>query len=79
MSFLLTKVCLETTCRFHANSPVGVTISANSTSNRGNNYEATKFQYRVPNYQENPLYVDPASTPRIRAAGVDSTLDHSSE
>ncbi|KAJ6510308.1 hypothetical protein C8R47DRAFT_1191473 [Mycena vitilis] len=57
----------------------GVTISADSTSHRGNNYESAKFQHRVPDYQKNPHYIDPTSTPRIRHAGVDSTLDHSSE
>ncbi|KAJ7669569.1 hypothetical protein B0H17DRAFT_887150, partial [Mycena rosella] len=58
---------------------VGFTISADSTSNRGNNYEASKFQHRVPDYKVDPFRIDPNSTPRVREGGVESTLDHSSE
>ncbi|KAJ7349676.1 hypothetical protein DFH08DRAFT_696304 [Mycena albidolilacea] len=57
----------------------GVTISVDSTSNRGNNYESAKFQHHFPDYKQNPLYVDPTSTPRICHSGVESILDHSSQ
>ncbi|KAJ7088868.1 hypothetical protein B0H15DRAFT_780514, partial [Mycena belliarum] len=56
-----------------------VTISADSTSNRGNNFESAKFQHRVPDYQKDLFFVDPTSTPRIRHSGVESTVDHSSQ
>ncbi|KAJ7623105.1 hypothetical protein DFH06DRAFT_1340417 [Mycena polygramma] len=35
--------------------------------------------HRVPDDKKNPLYVDPTSTPRIRHAGVNSTLYHGSQ
>ncbi|KAJ6465190.1 hypothetical protein C8R47DRAFT_1235882, partial [Mycena vitilis] len=56
-----------------------VTISADSTSNRGNNYEASKLQHRVPNYKVDPFRIDPNSTPKVREAGVESTLDHGAD
>ncbi|KAJ7432948.1 hypothetical protein FB451DRAFT_1065022, partial [Mycena latifolia] len=57
----------------------GFTISADNTSHRGNNYEASKFQHRVPDYKVDPFHIDPNSTPKVREGGVGSTLDHSSE
>ncbi|KAJ6542533.1 hypothetical protein DFH09DRAFT_855131, partial [Mycena vulgaris] len=55
------------------------TISADSTSNRGNNYEASKFQYRAPDYKVDAFHIDPNSIPKVREGGIESTLDHSSE
>ncbi|KAJ7294015.1 hypothetical protein C8J57DRAFT_1013552, partial [Mycena rebaudengoi] len=57
----------------------GVTISADSTSNRGNNYEALKLQLRAPDYKSDPLRINPNSTPKVREAGIESMLDHTSE
>lgn len=34
---------------------------------------------RVANYKSGSLAIDPKSTPRVRLAGVEATLDHSSE
>ncbi|KAJ7604097.1 hypothetical protein DFH06DRAFT_1349727 [Mycena polygramma] len=56
----------------------GLTISADSTSNRGNNYEATKIAMRVPHYASGRVDVDPISIPKIRDSGIKSTVDHGS-
>ncbi|KAF7346731.1 hypothetical protein MSAN_01811400 [Mycena sanguinolenta] len=56
----------------------GITVSGDSTSNRGINIESTHLATRVPNYKSGNLEIDPNSTPRVRFLGVEKTLDHSS-
>ncbi|KAJ7430216.1 hypothetical protein B0H11DRAFT_1676382, partial [Mycena galericulata] len=56
----------------------GVTISQDSTSNRGINIESAHMALRVPDYASGDLTVDAASTPRVRFLGVEKTLDHTS-
>ncbi|KAJ7248128.1 hypothetical protein B0H12DRAFT_1000452, partial [Mycena haematopus] len=56
----------------------GVTISADSTSNRGQNIESAHLATRAPNYQSGNLDTDPNSTPKVRFLGVEKTLDHTS-
>lgn len=58
----------------------GLTLSADSTSHRHQNIEAKHLAYRVPDYESgDPMAVDHHSVPRVRFAGVQATLDHSSE
>ncbi|KAJ7664801.1 hypothetical protein B0H17DRAFT_850894, partial [Mycena rosella] len=56
----------------------GVTISANSTSNRGINIESLHMALRVPDYASGNLSIDPNSTPKVRFLGVEKTIDHTS-
>ncbi|KAJ7315392.1 hypothetical protein DFH08DRAFT_715778, partial [Mycena albidolilacea] len=56
----------------------GVTISADSTSNRGLNIESAHMALRVADYTSGSLTVDPKSTPKVRFLGVDKTIDHTS-
>ncbi|KAJ6529037.1 hypothetical protein DFH09DRAFT_934946, partial [Mycena vulgaris] len=56
----------------------GVTISADSTSNRGINIESAHMALHVPNYASGNLSIDPESTPKVRFLGVDKTIDHTS-
>ncbi|KAJ7075390.1 hypothetical protein B0H15DRAFT_791892, partial [Mycena belliarum] len=56
----------------------GVTISADSTSNRGVNIESSHMALRVPDYATGNLTVDPTVTPKVRFLGVEKTTDHSS-
>ncbi|KAJ7741249.1 hypothetical protein B0H16DRAFT_1423683 [Mycena metata] len=56
----------------------GVTISADSTSNRGQNIESRHLATRAPDYKSGSLDIDPNSTPKVRFLGVEKTLDHSS-
>ncbi|KAJ7021484.1 hypothetical protein C8F04DRAFT_1314480 [Mycena alexandri] len=56
----------------------GVTISANSTSNRGQNIESRHLATRAPDYKSGNLEIDPHATPKVRFLGVEKTLDHSS-
>ncbi|KAJ7829469.1 hypothetical protein B0H13DRAFT_1655732, partial [Mycena leptocephala] len=56
----------------------GVTISADSTSNRGQNIESRHLATRAPDYKSGNLAIDPNSTPKVRFLGVEKTLDHTS-
>ncbi|KAJ7877146.1 hypothetical protein B0H13DRAFT_1631869 [Mycena leptocephala] len=56
----------------------GVTISAESTSNRGQNIESSHLATRAPDYKSGNLDIDPNSTPKVRFLGVEKTLDHTS-
>ncbi|KAF8205788.1 hypothetical protein K438DRAFT_1579294 [Mycena galopus ATCC 62051] len=56
----------------------GITISGDSTSNRGINIESTHLATRVPDYKSGNLEIDPNSMPRVRFLGVEKTIDHSS-
>ncbi|KAJ7318853.1 hypothetical protein DFH08DRAFT_714525, partial [Mycena albidolilacea] len=56
----------------------GVTISADSTSNRGINIEGAHLATRVPDYMVGKIDVDPQSTPKVRFLGVEKTIDHTS-
>ncbi|KAJ7482110.1 hypothetical protein B0H11DRAFT_2419024 [Mycena galericulata] len=56
----------------------GVTISADSTSNRGINIESSHMNLRVPDYASGDLSIDPNSTPKVRFLGVEKTMDHTS-
>ncbi|KAJ6454999.1 hypothetical protein C8R45DRAFT_770416, partial [Mycena sanguinolenta] len=56
----------------------GVTLSADSTSNRGQNIESSHLATRAPDYQSGSLNIDPNSTPKVRFLGVEKTLDHTS-
>ncbi|KAJ7101997.1 hypothetical protein C8R44DRAFT_716352 [Mycena epipterygia] len=56
----------------------GVTISADSTSNRGVNIESSHMNLRVPDYRSGNLAVNETSTPRVRFLGVEKTIDHTS-
>ncbi|KAF8203541.1 hypothetical protein K438DRAFT_1472661, partial [Mycena galopus ATCC 62051] len=60
------------------NTPAGVTISADSTSNRGINIESAHMALRVPDYASGNLTVNLDATPKVRFLGVDKTIDHSS-
>ncbi|KAJ7167440.1 hypothetical protein C8R43DRAFT_825985, partial [Mycena crocata] len=55
-----------------------MTISADSTSNRGINIESSHMNLRVPDYKSGNLSVDPKSMPKVRFLGVEKTVDHSS-
>ncbi|KAJ7450654.1 hypothetical protein B0H11DRAFT_2330808, partial [Mycena galericulata] len=55
-----------------------VTISADSTSNRGQNIESAHLATRAPDYKSGNLEIDPDSTPKVRFLGVEKTLDHTS-
>lgn len=55
-----------------------MTISADSTSNRGINIESSHMNLRVPDYTSGNLSVDPNSMPKVRFLGVEKTIDHSS-
>ncbi|KAK7020965.1 hypothetical protein R3P38DRAFT_2357399, partial [Favolaschia claudopus] len=55
---------------------VRVSISADSTSNRGINIESSHIALRAPDYKAGSLHVDASSTPRVRFFGVEKTLDH---
>ncbi|KAJ7730731.1 hypothetical protein B0H16DRAFT_1329757, partial [Mycena metata] len=59
------------------NTP-GVTISADSTSNRGINIESAHMALRVPDYASGSLAVNLEATPKVRFLGVDKTMDHTS-
>ncbi|KAJ7292581.1 hypothetical protein C8J57DRAFT_1042576 [Mycena rebaudengoi] len=54
----------------------GVTISADSTSNRGQNIESSHMNMRAPNYKDGFTIVDSKSVPKVRFLGVEKTLDH---
>ncbi|KAJ7740117.1 hypothetical protein B0H16DRAFT_1378659, partial [Mycena metata] len=56
----------------------GVTISADSTSNRGINIESSHMNLRVPDYASGSISTDPNSAPKVRFLGVEKTVDHSS-
>ncbi|KAJ7938042.1 hypothetical protein B0H13DRAFT_1588185, partial [Mycena leptocephala] len=56
----------------------GITISADSTSNRGINIEGRHMASRAPDYKSGNLEIDPKSTPRVRFLGVEKTIDHTS-
>ncbi|KAF7326545.1 hypothetical protein MVEN_02607600 [Mycena venus] len=56
----------------------GVTISADSTSNRGINIESSHMNLHVPDYTSGNLSIDPESTSKVRFLGVEKTVDHSS-
>ncbi|KAJ7719825.1 hypothetical protein B0H16DRAFT_1794260 [Mycena metata] len=56
----------------------GVTISADNTSNRGQNIENRHLATRAPDYKSGSLDTDPNLTPKVRFLGVEKTLDHSS-
>ncbi|KAJ7845342.1 hypothetical protein B0H13DRAFT_2363702 [Mycena leptocephala] len=56
----------------------GVTISADSTSNRGQNIESRHITMRAPDYKSGSLEIDRNSTPKVRFLGVEKTLDHTS-
>ncbi|KAJ7080892.1 hypothetical protein B0H15DRAFT_953240 [Mycena belliarum] len=56
----------------------GITISADSTSNCGINFESAHIACRVPDYASGSTHVDPKSQPKLRLTGVHSTVDHSS-
>ncbi|KAJ7229548.1 hypothetical protein B0H12DRAFT_1077403 [Mycena haematopus] len=56
----------------------GISISADSTSNRGINIESAHIALRAPDYKGGCVNIDPSSTPKIRSLGVDKTKDHTS-
>ncbi|KAJ6489579.1 hypothetical protein C8R47DRAFT_978003 [Mycena vitilis] len=58
----------------------GVTISADSTSNRGINIESSHMNLRVPDYAPGNLAagVGLNTKPKVRFLGVEKTVDHSS-
>ncbi|KAF8202587.1 hypothetical protein K438DRAFT_1757917 [Mycena galopus ATCC 62051] len=56
----------------------GITISADSTSNRGQNIESRHIAMRAPDYTSGSLEVDPNSMSKVRFLGVEKTLDHTS-
>lgn len=56
-----------------------LTVSADSTSNRGVDFESRHIAMRVPDYQSGTLGVDPKSQPKIRLLCVDSTVEHTAE
>jgi hypothetical protein len=60
------------------NLHLGVTISADSTSNQGLNIESAHMALRVADYTSGSLTVDPKSTPKVRFLGVNKTIDHTS-
>ncbi|KAJ6563864.1 hypothetical protein B0H19DRAFT_1067470 [Mycena capillaripes] len=63
---------------FELSSSKGVTISADSTSNRGINIESAHMALRVPDYASGNLEIDPSATPKVRVLGVEKTIDHTS-
>ncbi|KAJ7213194.1 hypothetical protein GGX14DRAFT_519404 [Mycena pura] len=56
----------------------GVTISADSTSNRGLNIEASHLAARAPDYANGNVDTTPKSIPKVRFLGVEKTIDHTS-
>ncbi|KAF7335877.1 hypothetical protein MSAN_02324700 [Mycena sanguinolenta] len=56
----------------------GISISADSTSNRGINIESAHVALRTPDYKGGNTSIDPSSMPKIRFLGVDKTKDHTS-
>ncbi|KAJ7093335.1 hypothetical protein B0H15DRAFT_776748, partial [Mycena belliarum] len=63
---------------FELSQSPGVTVSADSTSNRGINIESAHMNLRVPDYASGSQAVDLNSTPKVRFLGVDKTMDHTS-
>ncbi|KAJ7475256.1 hypothetical protein B0H11DRAFT_1810745, partial [Mycena galericulata] len=63
---------------FELSQSQGVTISADSTSNRGINIESSHMNLRVPDYASGNLSTDPNSMPKVRFLSVEKTIDHSS-
>jgi len=51
-------------------------VSADSTSNRGIDFESRHIAMRVPDYKSGSLHVDPISKPKNRLLCVDSTVEH---
>ncbi|KAF8153328.1 hypothetical protein B0H34DRAFT_800543 [Crassisporium funariophilum] len=56
-----------------------LTLSADSTSNRGVNFESCHIAMRTADYKSGNLNVNTSATPKIRLLAVDSTVDHSAE
>ncbi|KAF8206026.1 hypothetical protein K438DRAFT_1905210 [Mycena galopus ATCC 62051] len=56
----------------------GISISADSTSNRGINIESAHIALRAPDYKGGNVNIDTSSTLKIRSLGVDKTKDHTS-
>ncbi|KAF7351568.1 hypothetical protein MSAN_01589300 [Mycena sanguinolenta] len=63
---------------FELSQSQGVTISADSTSNRGINIESSHMNLRVPDYASGSSSIDTNSMPKVRFLGVEKTIDHSS-
>ncbi|KAF8961286.1 hypothetical protein BDZ97DRAFT_1664412 [Flammula alnicola] len=61
---------------FEISKSQALTISADSTSNRGIDFEARHIALHAPTYKNGDLSIDPKSTPRIRLLCVDSTVEH---
>ncbi|KAJ7085172.1 hypothetical protein B0H15DRAFT_740226, partial [Mycena belliarum] len=68
----------EMQIQYEASRNRAITISADSTSNRGINFESTHIACRAPNYAAGAHDVDLQSQPKLRLTGVHSTVDHSS-
>ncbi|RDB27700.1 hypothetical protein Hypma_003276 [Hypsizygus marmoreus] len=56
-----------------------LTISADSTSHRHQNYESSHIALRVPDYKKGSIQATASSTPKLRLVGVHATVDHTSE
>ncbi|KAJ7701495.1 hypothetical protein B0H17DRAFT_924316, partial [Mycena rosella] len=56
----------------------GITINADSTSNRGQNIESRHISNCAPDYKSGNLNIDANSVPRVRFLGVEKPLDHTS-
>ncbi|KAJ7877519.1 hypothetical protein B0H14DRAFT_3435969 [Mycena olivaceomarginata] len=71
-------VAAEMQATYELMHTTGVTISADSTSNRGINIESAHMALRVPDYASGNFTISLDATPKVRFLGVDKTIDHSS-